>query len=81
MKATYLRGPTGIKKIPFILLFLFKLLQGFFSYKDTHDITETAEYILRMCDKLNREKKKVSYYETKIKNQKNICFNFKFINH
>ena len=29
-----------------------------FSVIKTHDITETAEYILRMCDKLNREKKK-----------------------
>ena len=35
-----------------------------FSVIKTHDITETAEYILRMCDKLNREKKKVSYYES-----------------
>ena len=35
-----------------------------FSVIKTIDMTETAEYILRMCDKLNREKKKVSYYET-----------------
>ena len=35
-----------------------------FSVIKTHDITETAEYILRMCDKLNREKKKVSYYDS-----------------
>tara|TARA_A100001015_G_scaffold48590_2_gene53675 strand:- start:3033 stop:3818 length:786 start_codon:yes stop_codon:yes gene_type:complete len=34
-----------------------------FSVIKTIDITETAEYILRMCDKLNREKKKVSFYE------------------
>lgn len=29
-----------------------------FSVIKTIDMTETAEYILRMCDKLNREKKK-----------------------
>jgi len=41
-----------------------------FSVIKTHDITETAEYILRMCDKLNREKKKVSYLESGEKNDK-----------
>ena len=35
-----------------------------FSVIKTIDITETAEYILRMCDKLNREKKKISYYDS-----------------
>tara|TARA_Y100000768_G_C23951053_1_gene670240 strand:+ start:546 stop:1331 length:786 start_codon:yes stop_codon:yes gene_type:complete len=44
-----------------------------FSVIKTHDITETAEYILRMCDKLNREKKKVSYYETGEKKPKKYC--------
>ena len=34
-----------------------------FSVIKTVDITETAEYLLRVCDKLNREKSKVSYYE------------------
>jgi len=34
-----------------------------FSVIKTHDILETAEYVLRMCDKLNRSIKKVSYYE------------------
>lgn len=41
-----------------------------FSVIKTIDITETAEYILRMCDKLKREKKKVSYYEDGEKNTK-----------
>ena len=44
-----------------------------FSVIKTHDITETAEYILRMCDKLNREKKKVSYYESGEKIPKKYC--------
>jgi ERCC4-type nuclease len=44
-----------------------------FSVIKTHDITETAEYILRMCDKLNREKKKVSYYEAGEKKPKKYC--------
>jgi len=44
-----------------------------FSVIKTHDITETAEYLLRMCDKLNREKKKVSYYESGEKTPKNYC--------
>ena len=44
-----------------------------FSVIKTHDITETAEYVLRMCDKLNREKKKVSYYESGEKIPKNYC--------
>ena len=35
-----------------------------FSVIKTVDITETAEYLLRMCDKLNRENNKVSYYES-----------------
>lgn len=34
-----------------------------FSVIKTIDMTETAEYLLRMCDKLSREKKKVSYYD------------------
>ena len=44
-----------------------------FSVIKTHDITETAEYMLRMCDKLNREKKKGSYYETGEKKPKKYC--------
>ena len=44
-----------------------------FSVIKTHDITETAEYVLRMCDKLNREKKKVSYYESGEKIPKKYC--------
>ena len=44
-----------------------------FSVIKTHDITETAEYLLRMCDKLNREKKKVSYYESGEKTPKKYC--------
>ena len=46
-----------------------------FSVIKTIDITETAEYLLRMCDKLNREKIKVSYYESGEKNKKpnNYC--------
>jgi ERCC4-type nuclease len=44
-----------------------------FSVIKTHDVTETAEYLLRMCDKLNREKKKVSYYETGETLPKNYC--------
>ena len=44
-----------------------------FSVIKTHDITETAEYILRICDKLNREKKKGSYYETGEKKPKKYC--------
>jgi ERCC4-type nuclease len=44
-----------------------------FSVIKTNDITETAEYILRMCDKLNREKKKVSYYEAGEKKPKKYC--------
>ena len=35
-----------------------------FSVIKTIDMTETAEYILRMSDKLNREKKKISYYDS-----------------
>ena len=41
-----------------------------FSVIRTIDINETAEYILRMCDKFHREKKKVSYYESGEKNEK-----------
>ena len=33
-----------------------------FSVQKTNDMTETAEYILRVCDKLNRSQKKVPYY-------------------
>jgi ERCC4-type nuclease len=44
-------------------LFSLNYYKGF-SVIRTIDITETAEYILRMCNKLNREKKKVSYYES-----------------
>jgi len=45
-----------------------------FSLIKTIDITETAEYLLRMCDKLNREKNKVSYYECGEKNKaENYC--------
>jgi len=33
-----------------------------FSVHKTNDMTETAEYILRVCDKLNRSQKKVPYY-------------------
>lgn len=33
-----------------------------FSVHKTNDITETAEYVLRVCDKLNRSTKKVQYY-------------------
>ena len=46
-----------------------------FSVIKTIDITETAEYLLRICDKLNRETKKVSYYESgeKLKNTQNYC--------
>ena len=46
-----------------------------FSVIKTIDITETAEYLLRICDKLNREKSKISYYEDGEKNKepKNYC--------
>lgn len=46
-----------------------------FSVIKTIDINETAEYILRMCDKLNRENKKVSYYDggEKVNNSKKYC--------
>lgn len=44
-------------------IFSLNYYKGFTVIK-THDVTETAEYLLRMCDKLNRESKKVSYYET-----------------
>ena len=42
-----------------------------FSVIRTIDINETAEYILRMCDKFHREKKKVSFYESGEKMEKN----------
>ena len=46
-----------------------------FSVIKTIDITETAEYLLRICDKLNRETKKVAYYDSgeKCKNTQNYC--------
>jgi len=45
-----------------------------FSVIKTIDITETAEYLLRMCDKLNRENNKVSYYERGEKKEvENYC--------
>ena len=46
-----------------------------FSVIKTIDITETAEYLLRICDKLNRETQKVSYYEPgeKFKKLPNYC--------
>ena len=39
-----------------------------FSVHKTNDMTETAEYILRVCDKLNRSQKKVPYYSDGEKN-------------
>ena len=39
-----------------------------FSVHKTNDMTETAEYILRVCDKLNRSQKKVPYYRDGEKN-------------
>jgi len=39
-----------------------------FSVHKTVDITETAEYVLRICDKLNRSKNKVPYFISGEKN-------------
>ena len=39
-----------------------------FSVHKTNDMTETAEYLLRICDKLNRSLKKVPYYRYGEKN-------------
>jgi len=50
-------------------LFSLNYYKGF-SVIRTMDINETAEYILRMCDKFSRETKKVSYYEYGEKNIK-----------
>jgi len=43
-------------------IFSLNYYKGFTVHK-TNDLTETAEYILRVCDKLNRSTDKVSYYK------------------
>ena len=48
-----------------------------FSVHKTNDMTETAEYLLRVCDKLNRSQKKVPYYhDGEINDNKKIPDNY-----
>ena len=48
-----------------------------FSVHKTNDITETAEYLLRMCDKMSRSTKKTPYYKDgEINDNKKIPNNY-----
>ena len=48
----------------YVTMFCLNYFKGF-SVIRTFDITETAEYILRLTDKLSREEKKYGYYHEK----------------
>lgn len=49
-------------KTLYVTMFCLQYYKGFSVIK-TNDIVETAEYILRLTDKMKREKKKESYYK------------------
>ena len=59
-------------KVPFstllVTMFCIQYYKGFTIYQ-TRNIVETAEYILKITDKLIREKKRISYYECGEKNK------------
>ena len=66
----YMRMP---KKTLYSAMFCIQYYKGF-SLMRTSNINETAEYILRMTDKLSREKVKKGYYNGGEKNPvKNYC--------
>jgi ERCC4-type nuclease len=54
----YTRMPA---KTLYVAMFCLNYYKGF-SVMKTHDTTETAEYLLRIADKIKREKKKTAYY-------------------
>ncbi len=60
-------------KVPYSTLMVtmhcIQYYKGFSLFK-TRNIVETAEYVLRIADKMRREKKKTSYYDKNISNNK-----------
>lgn len=56
-------------KTLYTTMFSLHYYKGFMVIR-TDDVSETAEYILRMTDKMHREKKKKSYYESGEKKEK-----------
>jgi ERCC4-type nuclease len=60
-------------KVPYstlmVTMFCIQYYKGFSLFKTRH-IVETAEYILRITDKIRREKKKKNYYDGGMKNEK-----------
>ena len=61
----YTRMPA---KTLYVTMFCLNYYKGF-SIMKTHDTNETAEYILRIADKIKREKKKTAYYSDASNNE------------
>ena len=56
-------------KTLYTTMFSLHYYKGFTTIR-TDDVSETAEYILRITDKMHREKKKESYYERSVDKEK-----------